>query len=225
MRQAIQVSYHEALASALAIRAYHNSKYMGQIGIILNLTPSYPRDENNYEDVKAANLADALFNRSFLDPAVKGTFPKELIEVIKELDILPEIKEGDKEIIQENTVDIVGINYYQPRRIKAKETLTDNANGPMPEDYFDIYDMPGKKMNPYRGWEIYEKGIYDTLINIRDNYGNVDCYISENGIGVEDEARFLGDDGRIHDEYRIEFLKNHLKYVHKAIQEGSNCHS
>ncbi|MFV0559291.1 MAG: glycoside hydrolase family 1 protein [Enterococcus sp.] len=223
MRHAIQVGYHEALSSALAIRAYHKSNQSGQIGIILNLTPSYPRDENNLEDVKAANLADAFFNRSFLDPAVKGTFPKELIEVIEELDMLPEINEGDKEIIQENTVDILGINYYQPRRIKAKETPIDHENGPMPEDYFDVYDMPGKKMNPYRGWEIYEKGIYDILINVRDNYGNIDCYISENGMGVEDEARFLGEDGMIHDDYRIEFVKDHLKYVHQAIQEGANC--
>ena len=53
----------------------------------------------------------------------------------------------------------------------------------MPEDYFDVYDWPEKKINPHRGWEIYERGIYDTLINLRDNYGNIPCYISENGMG------------------------------------------
>ncbi|OTP22783.1 glycoside hydrolase family 1 protein [Enterococcus thailandicus] len=223
MKHAVQVGYHEALSSALAIKAYHSLDLSGKIGIILNLTPSYPRDENNPEDVKAAKLADAFFNRSFLDPAVKGEFPKELIEVLKGLDLLPEIKEGDKEIIKENTVDILGINYYQPRRIKAKETPIDKALSPMPEDFFDNYEMPGRKMNPYRGWEIYEKGIYDILINVRDNYGNIDCFISENGMGVEDEARFIQEDGMIHDDYRIEFVTDHLKYVHQAIQEGANC--
>ncbi|MFB8538455.1 glycoside hydrolase family 1 protein [Enterococcus thailandicus] len=223
MKHAVQVGYHEALSSTLAIKAYHSLDLSGKIGIILNLTPSYPRDENNPEDVKAAKLADAFFNRSFLDPAVKGEFPKELIEVLKGLDLLPEIKEGDKEIIKENTVDILGINYYQPRRIKAKETPIDKALSPMPEDFFDNYEMPGRKMNPYRGWEIYEKGIYDILINVRDNYGNIDCFISENGMGVEDEARFIQEDGMIHDDYRIEFVTDHLKYVHQAIQEGANC--
>ena len=48
-----------------------------------------------------------------------------------------------------------------------------NPDSPfMPEWLFDYYDMPGRKMNPYRGWEIYEPGIYDILTNLRINYGN-----------------------------------------------------
>lgn len=223
MKHAIQVGYHEALASALAIKAYHELGQSGQIGIILNLTPSYPRDSQNPADVEAAEIADAFFNRSFLDPAIKGTFPEQLVEIVKELEMVPEMQEGDLEIIKANTIDLLGINYYQPRRIKAKETPIDPKAAPMPEDYFDVYDMPGKKMNPYRGWEIYEKGVYDILINVRDNYGNLPCFISENGMGVENESRFLGEDGMIHDDYRIEFVSEHLKYVHQAIQEGANC--
>ncbi|MER2117499.1 MAG: family 1 glycosylhydrolase, partial [Enterococcus casseliflavus] len=76
---------------------------------------------------------------------------------------------------------------------------------------------------PYRGWEIYEKGIYDILTNTRENYGNIKCYISENGMGVEGEERFVNADGVIEDDYRIEFVSDHLKYVHQAIQEGTNC--
>lgn len=223
MKHAIQVGFNEALASALAIKAYHESGQTGQIGIILNLTPSYPRDSNNPEDVRAAEIADAFFNRSFLDPAVKGIFPEELVKIVKELDMVPEMQASDLDIIKNNTVDLLGVNYYQPRRIKAKEMPVDPAAEPMPENYFDVYDMPGKKMNPYRGWEIYEKGIYDILINLRDNYGNLPCFISENGMGVENERRFLGEDGMIHDDYRIEFVSEHLKYVHQAIQEGANC--
>ena len=223
LAHAVQVGFHEALASALAIKAYRESGHSGEIGIILNLTPSYPRDSNNPEDVRAAKIADAFFNRSFLDPAVKGTFPEELVKILKELSIVPKMQENDLAVIQNNTIDLLGINYYQPRRIKAKESAVDQNAAPMPEDYFDIYDMPGKKMNPYRGWEIYEKGIYDILSNVRDNYGNLPCFISENGMGVENESRFLGEDGMIHDDYRIEFVRDHLRYVHQAIQEGANC--
>lgn len=222
MKRAVQVGYHTALSSAKAIEAYHEMDQDGEIGIILNLTPSYPRDENNIEDVKAAQIADAFFNRSFLDSSVKGEFPSDLVEILDEIDYLPEIEEGDLEIIKNNTVDILGVNYYQPRRIKAKESEKTSENGIMPEDYFDNYEMPNRKMNPYRGWEIYEKGIYDILTNVRENYGNIRCFISENGMGVEGEERYINEEGQIEDDYRIEFLKDHLKYIHQAIEEGSN---
>lgn len=222
MKKAVQVAYHEVLSSAKAIKEYHALKLDGEIGIILNLTPSYPRDETNPEDVKAAKLADAFFNRSFLDPSVKGEFPTDLVELLKEIDHLPVIEEGDLETIKNNTVDLLGVNYYQPRRIKAKESSEKLAEGPMPDDYFDNYIKPDRKMNPYRGWEIYEKGVYDILTNLRENYGNIRCYISENGMGVEGEEAYINPDGSIEDDYRIEFVKDHLTYMHQAIQEGSN---
>lgn len=222
MKRAVQVAYHESLASAKAIKVYHDLNLDGEIGIILNLTPSYPRDINNPGDVKAASLADAFFNRSFLDPAIRGEFPEELVTLLKELDYLPNYTDGELAIIKENTIDLLGINYYQPRRIQQKESTDRLSDKPMPDDYFDNYIWPDRKMNPYRGWEIYEKGIYDCLINVRDNYGNIPCFISENGMGVEGEAKFKNADGMIEDDYRIDFLKGHLTYVHQAIEEGCN---
>lgn len=160
----------------------------------------------------------------FLDPAIKGEYPEDLIAIVKDLDMIPQHTPEDLKTIKDNTIDLLGINYYQPRRIKAKENPADiDPNCPMPEDYFDYYDMPNKKMNPYRGWEIYEKGIYDILINVRDNYGNIPCYISENGMGVEGEERYINANGQIEDDYRIDFIKDHLRYLHQAIQEGANC--
>ncbi len=223
LKEGIQVLYHEALASAKAIAVYHSMNLSGEIGIILNLTPTYPRDEHNEADVNAAKFVDGFFNRSFLDPAVKGHFPEDMVAWAKANDLLPETTPEDLAIIAENTVDLLGVNYYQPRRAKAKETPVETRpEGLLPEDFYDVYDMPGKKMNPYRGWEIYEKGIYDTLMNLKENYGNIRCYISENGMGVEGEERFVNEQGVIEDDYRIEFVQDHLKWVHQAIQEGSN---
>ncbi len=195
---------------------------MGRIGIILNLTPSYPRSTDDKEDVEAAYIADLFFNRSFLDPSVKGEFPSDLIKLLKENNALPQYELNDLEIIKENTVNYLGVNYYQPRRVKAKETKI-NKDVFMPEWFFDSYEMPGRKMNVYRGWEIYEKGIYDICINLRDNYGNIEFYISENGMGVEDEERFINDEGIIDDAYRIEFIQDHLAWLHRGIKEGANC--
>ncbi|MGL4998765.1 MAG: glycoside hydrolase family 1 protein [Fusobacteriaceae bacterium] len=220
-KSAVQVGYHTVLANALAIKNYKELNGDGKIGIILNLSPCYPRSENKW-DLKASFMADLFANRSFLDPAVKGYFPTELIDVFKEHNLMPEYTEKDLNIISENTVDFLGVNYYQPRRVAARASLPNPEAPFMPEYYYDYYIMPGRKINPYRGWEIFEKGIYDIAINIRDNYGNIEWLISENGMGVEGEERFLVD-GIIQDDYRIDFFKDHLKWLHKGIEEGSNC--
>lgn len=220
-KKAVQVAFNTAVCSAAAIKEFRKLKLKSKIGIILNLTPAYPRSSNK-EDIKAAKIAELFANKSFLDPAVIGAYPKELIDIIKKHDLMPVYSEDELEIIRQNTVDFLGINYYQPLRVKAKECMP-NENAPFsPLYYYDIYDMPGKKINPYRGWEIYPQAIYDICENIRKNYNNIEWLITENGIGVENESKFRKD-GKIEDDYRIEFMKSHLKYLHKGIQEGTNC--
>lgn len=220
-KRAIQVAFNTMLSHAKAVEAFRNAGIKnGKIGIILNLTPSYPRSDNP-ADLKAAEIADLFFNKSFLDPAVKGEYPKKLVDLLREHNLLPQAKDGDLELIKKNKIDFLGVNYYQPRRVKAKSCMPHPDAPIMPEHFFDYYEMPGRKMNPYRGWEIYEKGIYDIMVNLKQNYGNIECYVSENGMGVQDEERFLKD-GMIQDDYRIDFIKEHLKWLHKAIQEGCN---
>ncbi|WP_407270248.1 glycoside hydrolase family 1 protein [Radiobacillus sp. PE A8.2] len=221
-KKAFQVAYNTMIAHAKAVKEFKSLDVKdGKIGIILNLTPSYPRSQNP-ADLKASHIADLFFNRSFLDPAVLGEYPQELIDLLQEHGQLPSTVTGDAELLKNNTVDLLGVNYYQPRRVKAKESLPNPYSPFMPDWFFDNYEMPGRKMNIYRGWEIYEKGIYDIMINLKENYGNIESFISENGMGVQDEARFIKD-GRIEDDYRIEFIQGHLKWLYKAIEEGCNA--
>ena len=221
-RRAATVAYHTMLAHAKAVQAYRAQGQDGQIGIILNLTPSYPRSQHP-ADLKAANIADLFFNRSFLDPAVKGEYPTELVALLREYDQLPASEPEDRALLAAGKVDLLGVNYYQPRRVKARSNAVNPASPFMPEWFFDYYEMPGRKMNPHRGWEIYEKGIYDILVNLRDHYGNIPCFISEDGMGVEGEEKFLGEQGQIQDDYRIAFIRDHLSWVHKGIGEGCQC--
>lgn len=58
---------------------------------------------------------------------------------------------------------------------------------------------------------------------VKEEYGNIPWFISENGMGVENEARFIDENGVIDDVYRIEFYEEHLRWLHKAIEEGSHC--
>ncbi|WP_347707661.1 glycoside hydrolase family 1 protein [Clostridium sp. NSJ-49] len=221
-KRAIQVGYNTIVAHSKAVEAFRKLNTGGEITIVLNLTPSYPRSQDE-KDLEASRIADGIFNRSFLDPVVHGTFPSDLVELLKENNLMPEYTEEELEVIKNNPIDFLGVNYYQPRRVKAKETEVD-VNAPiMPETFFDYYDMPGKRMNPYRGWEIAPQVMYDVAVNIKDNYNNIPWYISENGMGVEGEERFRDENGVINDDYRIDFVKEHLTYLHKGIQEGSNC--
>ncbi|KAA8999346.1 glycoside hydrolase family 1 protein [Affinibrenneria salicis] len=220
-KRAAVVAFHTMLAHSLAVRHYRARNQDGEIGIILNLTPSYSRSSDP-DDVAAAHRADLLFNRSFLDPALRGRYPQELVRLLGAYGQLPTCRAGDAALLKEGVVDLLGINYYQPRRIKSRESPADPADLFMPEWFFSPYEMPGRKMNPYRGWEIYEKGIYDILTNLRENYANPRCFISENGMGVEDEQRFE-QHGQIQDDYRIAFIRQHLQWVHRGIQEGSHC--
>jgi 6-phospho-beta-glucosidase len=220
-KRAATVAYNTVLAHASAVRAFRAGHHPGEIGIVLNLTPSYPRSQHP-ADVKAAHYADLLFNRSFLDPVLRGEYPADLVALLKEHNQLPACQPEDIALIAEGKIDLLGINYYQPRRVKCRESAVNPDSPFMPEWLFDYYDMPGRKMNPYRGWEIYEPGIYDILTNLRINYGNPRCFISENGMGVENEQRFI-ENGQINDSYRINFVRDHLIWLHKGISEGSNC--
>ncbi|GAB6099954.1 6-phospho-beta-glucosidase GmuD [Halanaerocella petrolearia] len=226
-KRGVQAAYNTTISSAEVVNIYKEMRATGRvrddgrIGIVLSLTPSYPRSQHP-ADVKAARIADLFYNKSFLDPCVKGAYPQELVNILADRGMVPETKAGDKELLKSGIVEFLGFNYYFPRRVKARENAV-NPEAPFtPSHLFDNYDMPGKRMNEHRGWEIYEKGIYDTLINIRDDYGNLPIFISENGMGVEGEEKFRNDEGYINDNYRINFIKDHLKWLHKAIEEGCN---
>ena len=219
-KRGVQVGFNTILASALAVKAFKRHPLQSKIGIILNLSPTYPRSENP-RDKEAAEYADLFYNRSFLDPSVRGTFPPKLVATLHEHDLIPEFTEQDLNDIRENTVQILGLNYYEPRRVKARTSSFSHDAPFMPEWYFESYIMPGRKFNPHRGWEIYEQGIYDLCIDIRDNYGNIEAFISENSMGVANEERFIRD-GQVHDDYRIGFIQNHLAYLHQAITDGCN---
>lgn len=224
-KKACQVIFNLNLASAKAIQAFHESacgRSGGKIGIVLNLTPAYPRSESE-EDVEAARFAEEFKNKSFLEPALKGEFSEYLVQVLSEDGVLWDASEEELAAIKNGTVDFLGVNYYQPFRAKARETVFDAGKGWLPEKHFETYEMPGRRMNPYRGWEIYPKAIYDIAINIKEKYGNIPWYVSENGMGVEGEEKYRNADGFIEDDYRIDFLKEHLQWLHKGMEEGSNC--
>lgn len=225
-KTAIQWSYNKILATAKAVRVYkekgYGAKNNGKIGIILNPEVTYPRSSANH-DVKAAKMYDLFFNRIFLDPCVKGELPPELLEVLEKHGCMFEYTEEELEIIKNNTVDFLGINLYHPARVKARNAMWNPEVPFHPSYYYDEFVLPGRKMNVHRGWEIYPKIMYDMAIRIKEEYGNIEWIVTENGMGVENESRFKDESGVIQDDYRIEFIADHLRWLLKAVEEGANC--
>lgn len=78
-------------------------------------------------------------------------------------------------------------------------------------------------MNLDKGWEIYPDALYDIAMTIKRRYDNLPWFVAENGIGVANEERFLKD-GMVQDDYRIQFMTDHLRFLSQAITEGANCH-
>lgn len=219
-KKAIIAGYHTILAHAKAIAAMKSVNESLEVGTILNLTPVFGRSDSK-EDVEAARIARLLNITSFIDGMVTGEFSQELIDLLKEYDFLPETAASDLEIIKNNTAEFLGVNYYQPKRVQAPEVIKTEVL--VPEDLYEPYVWPERRMNPYRGWEIYPEAIMDIAMMLKNEYKNIPWYLSENGMGVADEERFMNDEGMIVDDYRIEFIYDHLAVLHEAIAQGANC--
>lgn len=221
LKRAIQVAHHTNLAHAAAVDAYRRSGHKGQIGNILNLSPVYARSDSP-EDMQAKKDAEELHVKSFLEPTVKGKYSDYLIDLLKQNDLLPKYEESDADLLLKGQVDFLGVNYYQPIRVKAVPEEEKHFPAQSLGDLSRHYDWPEKRMNKYRGWEIYPEGIYDIAMAIKRDYLNLPFYISENGMGVSEEERFLNEENVIQDDYRIAFIQDHLTYVQKAIDEGAD---
>lgn len=222
-KKAVQVAYNLNLASAKAIQAFRKLNIENaQIGTILNLTPTYAASDAP-EDQGTARIAELWNNKMFLEPAVYGHFPAELEELLTKDKVLWGTTDEEKDILKNNTVDFLGVNFYHPNRVKAPDVAPNSVGEWMPDRYYDAYEMPGRRVNLDRGWEIYPKALYDIAVNIKENYKNIPWYVSENGMGVSNEDRFKNTAGMIEDDYRIDFVQEHLEWLHKGIEEGSNC--
>lgn len=221
----MQWNHHKNLATAKVIacfRANGHDRDGGRIGTILNPEVTYPRSHAAH-DVEAARLYDLFFNRVFLDPAVKGEYPAELLALLEKHQVKWVYTDDELAVIRDNRVDELGINLYFPHRVKAPERAWHPDTPFHPAYYYEHFSLPGRRMNPSRGWEIQPKIIYDMAQRMTQEYGNIPWFVAENGMGVENEARFKNSDGVIQDHYRIDFIAEHLYWTLKAREEGANC--
>ena len=193
---------HNLLRShARAVQAYRATG-RNQIGMVVNLEPKYPASDSA-EDRAATARADAYMNRHYLDPIFLGTYPQELQDGFGEA--WPDIPGAEMDELRV-PIDFLGVNYYtrgimknDPNTIVEKATRVRNPRAA----YTDV------------GWEVFEQGLTDTLVWVRDRYGNVPIYITENGAAFYDPP--VAREGRIDDPMRVDYLRRHITAVRNAM--------
>nr|AFS64714.1 beta-glucosidase [Bacillus amyloliquefaciens] len=204
-----QAAHHQFVASALAVKAGHEIIPDSQIGCMIAATTTYPMTPNP-EDVYAA-LQKERSTLFFSDVQARGSYPGYMKRFFKENGITIEMKEGDEALLKEHTVDYIGFSYYMSMTAStAPEDLAQSKG-----------NLLGGVKNPYLkssewGWQIDPKGLRITLNTLYDRYQKP-LFIVENGLGAVDEPE---EDGTIQDDYRINYLRDHLIEAREAIEDG-----
>lgn len=220
------VQYHISVAHALAVAAYRRAQADGavradaKIGMINCFTPTYTKDDPSAADLEAVRMTSGINNRWWLDLITTGALPVDVLETLSGMGVQLPRRAGDAEILKQGVVDWLGCNYYHPARVQAPTSERDAFGQPR---IADAYVWPDAVMNESRGWEIYPQGLYDFGMELKRDYPDLEFFVSENGIGIQDEHLHRGADGRIEDPYRVDFVRQHLNWIAKAIDDGARC--
>ncbi|MDM5197226.1 6-phospho-beta-glucosidase [Fictibacillus enclensis] len=206
-----QAFHHQFVASAIAVKACHEIIPEAKIGNMILFAPVYSYDSNP-ENVMYAYKEERLFNYFCADVQVRGEYPSYMKRYFKEHGIELEIQEGDLELIKEGTVDYIGFSYYMSRTEKKQKTGGESSEG----------NIIGGVKNPFLkasdwGWEIDPEGLRISLNKLYDRY-QVPLFVVENGLGAYDKVE---EDGSIYDDYRIDYLREHIKAMGEAIEDGA----
>ena len=220
---ALSANHHLLLAHGLAVDVIRRDTD-AQVGITLNLAHVTPASEHEL-DIQAARLVEGNANRMFLDPIFKAAYPTDMLNLYG--DSVAHIRRDDLAIIS-RPIDFLGVNYYHPSIVGSRERLhehaamgyhVDNTKAPtLLETTSNAIHLrrPGIPRS-LMGWEIEPKTFTDLLIKVREGYGEVPIYITENGMSNADYAR---QDATVVDPERIEYLNGHIRAVHDAISAG-----
>ena len=225
--------YHQLLASARTVQAFRRLREAGAMradALIGLVSDSYPIESrgSSPEDQAAVEAADLFFNRAVNDLCVLGRFPEGLRERLAASGwdtsyALPQ----DEADFRRGTVEFLGINAYERILVKppvSGETHYGHNNtgtaGARIErtigGWFTNDTDPDVPKNAW-GMEILPRSIYDLLLDLSRRYPDTPFLITENGVGW-DEAPAV--DGRVHDDYRIDYLSGYVDWIGRARAEG-----
>lgn len=197
------------IASALAVKNGHEINNKFRFGTMICHITRYPRTCHP-DDVLSVFKNDLFFNNTCSDVMLKGEYPFYTLKEFETRGIQLDLSDEEKQILREGVCDYYTFSYYQSiseSTLKFDEQTSGNIMGGIKNPYLKETEWD---------WPIDPVGLRYTLLKVYDRY-KVPVMITENGIGCRD---ILNEDGTIHDPYRIEYIKDHIIEMEKAIDDG-----
>lgn len=218
LKEIYQQNHHMLVAQAKAMALCHEMLPDAKIGPAPNIALIYP-ESCRPEDMIAAQNANALRNWLYLDAYVYGKYNNLVWAWLEEKNACPEFAPGDEEILKNAHPDFIGFNYYNT-------SVSKESDGTQKDGAVSQQENPGEPglyegvKNPYLkttefGWEIDPVGFRGTIREIYSRY-HLPMLVTENGLGAYDK---LTEDGKVHDPYRIEYLRKHIEQIQLAITD------
>jgi len=203
-----QAAHNELVASARAVKLGHDINPDFQIGCMIAMGPVYPATMNP-DDVLAAQKAMEK-NYFFADVHVNGVYPDFLSKYWARKGLNINITAEDEADLKSGTVDYIGFSYYMSHAVKKDSEIAFDdmtpQNSQVRNTYLEASDW---------GWQIDPKGLRYALIWFTDKY-HLPLFIVENGFGAYDK---VAEDGAVHDDYRIDYLREHIRQMKLAVVE------
>jgi 6-phospho-beta-glucosidase len=203
-----QAAHYELVASALAVKIGHQINPNFKIGCMINMTPLYPATCKPADIFQAQKAMQRRY--WFADVHALGEYPRHMEAFLTANKLRQDITTEDRIVLKEGTVDYIGFSYYNSVAVSAQK---DNSE-------FHFVGPEAGKANPYLkesdwGWPIDPLGLRYALNWLEDHY-HKPLMIVENGLGAKDEVTA---DKKIHDDYRIAYLRAHIQAMKDAIEK------
>jgi beta-glucosidase len=195
-------THHFNLATGLGAERLRGMNSSWKLGTVMNLQPVHPLTDKD-EDIEARMILDALWNRSTLDPILKGSYPEIMNGMLEDV-----VQAGDLSKTHQ-PLDFFGLNHYTRIIARSDSKSLVGLGTAEPPKGAELTGM---------GWEIYPKGLYDQLIELKNDYGNPLVYVTENGAAFEDNLTAKGVD----DQDRIRYFEKYIRAVYEAREQGAN---
>ncbi len=237
VREGLLASHHLLLGHGQVIRELRSRDASLNLGITTNHTVAVPLDPDNAADVDAARRVDGQFNRWFLDPLFRGSYPADIIEDVRAVDAAAvenfeaAVHPGDLDLISQ-PIDTLGVNYYHGDLLSGTPQQNPPASGgptttrvgrsPYPSDA-GIHGVERGLARTAQNWEIDPAGLTTILQRIWDDYAEgagTTLYVTENGAAFDDELVVEDGESRVHDTQRATFLREHLTATLDARDAG-----
>ena len=207
-QRSFQAAHHQFVASAKAVKLGHQIDSKNMIGCMVLTLIKYPLTAKP-EDVLLAEEKMRYGTFAFSDIQVRGHYPNYVKKLIQKIDLKIEVKPDDLKSLKEGCVDFVGFSYYSSSAASTDTNVETTAGN----------IVSGVK-NPYLptsewGWQIDAKGLRYILNRFYERY-EIPLFIVENGLGYDDQ---VDENGYVEDDYRITYLKEHIKEMKSAILE------